>query len=173
MEHTENSPIWPQVDKDMLWGNILLASHIFMGGHGGRVVTLSPPTSDVGVRFPGLPQVGKLVVACHWSAVYSTEPWPTVCTDFLCPSNYPSWYDLYNVERDVKPISSLIPILQWENWQLLVNTQQFSLRNFDPQVCTDFLHHNHYLLLYDLDKMLNPNKENLCGLFGHNRGPPT
>ena len=43
-------------------------------GHSGRVVTLSPPTSEVGVRFPALPQVGKLVVACHWSAVYSTEP---------------------------------------------------------------------------------------------------
>ena len=35
-------------------------------------------------------QVGKLVVACHWWAVYSTEPLRTVCTDFLCPSNYPS-----------------------------------------------------------------------------------
>ena len=44
------------------------------GGHGGRVVTLSPPTSEVGVRFPAQPQVGKLVVACRWSAVYSTEP---------------------------------------------------------------------------------------------------
>ena len=43
-------------------------------GHGGRVVTLSPPTSEAGVRFPAQPQVGKLVVACHWSAVYSTEP---------------------------------------------------------------------------------------------------
>ena len=26
------------------------------------------------VRFPAQPQVGKLVVACCWSAVYSTEP---------------------------------------------------------------------------------------------------
>ena len=43
-------------------------------GHGGRVVTLSPPTSETGVRFPSRPQVGKLVVACRWSAVYSTEP---------------------------------------------------------------------------------------------------
>ena len=40
----------------------------------GRVVTLSPPTSEVGVRFPALPQVGKLLVACRWSAIYSTEP---------------------------------------------------------------------------------------------------
>ena len=43
-------------------------------GHGGRVVTLSPPTSEAGFRFPAWPQVGKLVVACRWSAVYSTEP---------------------------------------------------------------------------------------------------
>ena len=43
-------------------------------GHGGRVATLSPPTSEAGVRFPAWPQVGKLVDACCWSAVYSTEP---------------------------------------------------------------------------------------------------
>ena len=43
-------------------------------GHGGRVVTFSPLTSEAGVRFPARPQVGKLVVACPWSAVYSTEP---------------------------------------------------------------------------------------------------
>ena len=43
-------------------------------GHGGRVVTLSPPTSEAGVRSPARAQVGKLVVACRWSAVYSTEP---------------------------------------------------------------------------------------------------
>ena len=43
-------------------------------GHGGRVVTLSPPTSEAGVRFPARPQVGNLVVACRWSTVYSTEP---------------------------------------------------------------------------------------------------
>ena len=43
-------------------------------GHGGRVVTLSPPTPEAGVRFPAWTQVGKLVVACRWSEVYSTEP---------------------------------------------------------------------------------------------------
>ena len=43
-------------------------------GHGGRVVTLLPPTSGAGVRFPARPQVRKLVVACRWPAVYSTEP---------------------------------------------------------------------------------------------------
>ena len=43
-------------------------------GHGGRVVTLLPPTSELGVRFPAWPQVRKLVVACCWSAVYSKHP---------------------------------------------------------------------------------------------------
>ena len=38
------------------------------------MVTLSPPTSEAGVPFPVRSQVGKLVVACRWSAVYSTEP---------------------------------------------------------------------------------------------------
>ena len=66
------------------------------------LVTLSPSSSEARVRFPAWPQVGKLVVACRWSTVYSTEPWPTVCTGFLCPSNYPSWYDLYSVESDIK-----------------------------------------------------------------------
>ena len=47
---------------------------LYTGGHGGRVVTLLPPTSEAGVRFLARPQVGKLVVACRWSAVYSTEP---------------------------------------------------------------------------------------------------
>ena len=37
------------------------------------MVIFSHPTSEAGVRFPERPQVGKLVVACHWSAVYSTE----------------------------------------------------------------------------------------------------
>ena len=45
-----------------------------VGGHGGRVVTRSPPTSEAGVRSSTCPQVGKLVVACRWSAVYSTKP---------------------------------------------------------------------------------------------------
>ena len=39
------------------------------------MVTLSPTTSEAGVRFPAWPHVGKLVVACRWSAVYSTEPY--------------------------------------------------------------------------------------------------
>ena len=45
----------------------------FKRGHGGGVVTLSPPTSEAGVQFSAWPQVGKLVVACRWLAVYSTE----------------------------------------------------------------------------------------------------
>ena len=42
-------------------------------GQGGRVVTLSPPTSEAGVRFPAWPQVGKLVVACCWSALFTVQ----------------------------------------------------------------------------------------------------
>ena len=45
-----------------------------MRGHGGRVITLLPPTSEAGVRYPAQPQVGKLVVACRWLALYSTKP---------------------------------------------------------------------------------------------------
>ena len=42
-------------------------------GHGGAVVTLSPPTSDVSGLNPG-PYVGKLIVSSKWSVDYSTEP---------------------------------------------------------------------------------------------------
>ena len=30
------------------------------------MITLSPPTSEIGVRFPARPQVGMLVVAVGW-----------------------------------------------------------------------------------------------------------
>ena len=56
--------------------NINMATSVYnrmKGGHGGKVVTLSPPKFEAGVRFPAWPQVGKLVVGCRWSAVYSTE----------------------------------------------------------------------------------------------------
>ena len=43
------------------------------GGHGGRVVTLSPPTSEAGVRFPARPQVGKLVVAVQFTVQNPNE----------------------------------------------------------------------------------------------------
>ena len=66
------------------------------------MVTHWPPTSEVSGSNLG-PYVGKFVVAYRWSAIYSTEPGPTVCTGFLCPQNYPLGYDLYSVESDVKP----------------------------------------------------------------------
>ena len=53
---------------------IFFQNTVLNWGHSGRVVTLSPPTSEAGIRFPARPQVGKLVVACRWSAIYSTEP---------------------------------------------------------------------------------------------------
>ena len=34
-------------------------------------------------------EVGKLVVVCRWSAVYSTEPQRTVCTGFPLPFQLP------------------------------------------------------------------------------------
>ena len=71
-------------------------------GHSGVVVTHSPATSEVCGSNPVL-YVGTLVVAHRWSAVYSTVSWLTVFTGFLCPQNYPSWYDLYSVDSDVKP----------------------------------------------------------------------
>ena len=58
---------------------------LFYRGHGGRVVTLSPPTSEAGVQFLARPQVGKLVVPYCWSAVYSTEHSPTVRIGFPLP----------------------------------------------------------------------------------------
>ena len=54
------------------WIKSMLPLHQSLG-HSGKVVTLSPPTSEAGIRFPARPQVGKLVVACRWSAVYSTD----------------------------------------------------------------------------------------------------
>ena len=48
------------------------------------------------------PYVGKMAVSYRRSAVYSTELWPTVSTGFLCPQNYPSCYDLYSVESNIK-----------------------------------------------------------------------
>ena len=51
-----------------------LPNKCLQGGHGGRVATLWPLTSEIRVWFPVQPKVGKLVVACRWLAVYSTEP---------------------------------------------------------------------------------------------------
>ena len=67
------------LDNKKDWGegiNLLLfavRSRVLRRGHGGRVVTLSHPTSEARVWFPAQSQVGKLVVACRWLAVYSTE----------------------------------------------------------------------------------------------------
>ena len=52
----------------------LLSLRGLLGGHGGGVVTLSPPSSEAGVWFPAWPQVGQVVVACRCLAIYSTEP---------------------------------------------------------------------------------------------------
>ena len=54
--------------------HLIAVTNINYWGHGHGVVTLSPPTSEATVWFTALSQVGKLVVACRWSADYSTEP---------------------------------------------------------------------------------------------------
>ena len=72
--------------RDSILGKIL---NIFRGGHGGRVVTLSPPTSEAGVRFPARPQVGKLAVACHWLAVYSNLDQLYVLVSSALPATHP------------------------------------------------------------------------------------
>ena len=70
--------MWPYYTKRRLYHEVPYKYWIVVegqgGGHGGRVVTLSPPISEAGVQFPARHQVGKLVVTCHWSAVYSIEP---------------------------------------------------------------------------------------------------
>ena len=60
-------------------------------GHGGRVVTFSPPTSEVGVRFTALPQVGKLVVGWKFTVQNPDELYalvssarPTTRRDMTC-----------------------------------------------------------------------------------------
>ena len=74
-----------------VWPSLMLFYEI---GHGGRVVPLSPPTSEIRVQFPARPQVGKLVVACRWSTVtvYNLDQLyvlvsstvPTTCRDWTC-----------------------------------------------------------------------------------------
>ena len=58
----------------IIFNSLYLVFTLVLRGHGGRVVALSPPTSEAGVQSLARPQVGKLVVACRWLAVYSTEP---------------------------------------------------------------------------------------------------
>ena len=61
------------------------------GGHSGRVVTLLPPTSKAGVRYPTRPQVGKLVVGRQFTVqnldqlyVLVSSALPTTHRDMTC-----------------------------------------------------------------------------------------
>ena len=65
--------------------------YILLRGHGGRVVTLSPPTSEAGVLFPAWPQVGKLVVGRQFTVQNPNELYvlvscalPTTRCDMTC-----------------------------------------------------------------------------------------
>ena len=54
-------------------------------GHGGRVVTLSPPTSEAGVQFPAQPQVGKFTVQNPDELyVLVSSAFPTTRHDMTC-----------------------------------------------------------------------------------------
>ena len=65
--------LWHAIEPQTMY-HLIANDKVAERGHGGRVVTPSPPTSEAGVRSPSRPYVGKLVVACRWSAVYSTQP---------------------------------------------------------------------------------------------------
>ena len=79
-KYTDITPVrktlpWPPIEhQSVVKTDFLMQVATKPGGHGVKVVTLSPPTSEAGVRFLARPQAGKLVVACCWLAVYSTEP---------------------------------------------------------------------------------------------------
>ena len=57
---------------------------LVIGSCGGAVITHSPPTSEVCSSNLIKTYVGKLAAGNWWSAVYSTEPSPTVHIGFLC-----------------------------------------------------------------------------------------
>ena len=78
--------VHPSVDNKIFLTFLLVANGNTLAS--GAMVTHSPPVSGVGCSSLG-PYVGKLVVTYRWSAVYSPEPSPTVCTSFLCPQIYP------------------------------------------------------------------------------------
>ena len=82
---TKKSLSWihqiPTTNRIHHWFPRIFYDHFW--GHGGRVVTLTPPTYEAGVQILVWPQVGKLVGACRRSAVYSTELGRTVCTGFF------------------------------------------------------------------------------------------
>ena len=70
-----------------------------LGAMLARVVTLSPPTSEAGVRFPARPQVEKLVVACHWFAVQNPNKLYVLVSSALPTTRR----DMTCVESNVKP----------------------------------------------------------------------
>ena len=66
---------------------------VYIGGGGGAEAQWQSGNTLVSHLWgrgsvPGPTSSGKAgtyVVACSWSAVYSTEPWQTVCTGLLWP----------------------------------------------------------------------------------------
>ena len=77
---------------------LIIGARDFQGGHGDRMVTFSPPTSEVGVRFPAWPQVRKLVVACRWLGSLQYRTLTNCMYWFPLPFQLPN-----SVESNVKP----------------------------------------------------------------------
>ena len=87
-------------------------------------------------KFLASPHVGKLVVAYCWSALHSTEPWPTVCTGFLCPSNYLSKYSIGMGDRFGALLMYLMAV-----WLTLVDWNPF-------WPCFSYKQHKKYELVH-------------------------
>ena len=80
-------------------------------GHGGRVVTLSPPTSEAGVRSPSRPYVGKpgsclpLVGSLQYRTLANSMYWfplpfqlPVVLKPQINQNIFTIYYGTYNIK---------------------------------------------------------------------------
>ena len=73
----------PELPHDFSSYKLEVKVYTYKRGHGGRVVTLSPPTSEAGVRFLARPQVGKLVVARQFTVQNPNELYVLVSSALL------------------------------------------------------------------------------------------
>ena len=84
----------PEVLSSSYVNDSPLFFHQLERGHGGRVLTLSPPTSEIGVRILARPQVDKLVVAWQFTVQNLGQLYVLVSSSY---KNYQSCSDLYNM----------------------------------------------------------------------------
>ena len=52
VEELSNNEIEQEYYNDYLWQSYIIDSYLFFRDHSGRVVTLLPPTSEIGVQNP-------------------------------------------------------------------------------------------------------------------------